>query len=133
MPQPAPSRDGRPTGRRDHSRVRLDLPGDFVLLDGLRKCRIRNLSVTGASVEIEPTPRLHANGFLRFAGQEMFVRVIWSNAGRCGVEFDCPVPCDLLLTMRDLSQHIPTMERARQEQAIRDWVNGRGRIVSGHA
>ena len=82
MPRPlyfaAKAPTALPVGRRGNARVRLDLPAELLLLDGLRRGRLRNLSRTGASIELSPPPRTASQGFLRFAGMELFVHVMWS-------------------------------------------------------
>ncbi len=118
-------------GRRANARVRLDLPAELILLEGLRRGRLRNLSRTGASIELSPPPRTTSQGFLRFAGVEVFAQVMWSGGGRCGLVFDEPIAERILLAMRQLAEQIPLLERSQQEDAIRDWVNGRGRILAG--
>lgn len=122
-----------PVGRRAAARVRLDLPAELLVLDGLRRGRLKNLSRTGASIELSPPPRTASQGFLRFAGLELFVQVMWSGGGRSGLLFDKPISDDTLFAMRQLAEQIPLLERSQQEDAIRDWVNGRSRILAGRA
>ena len=116
-------------GRRSHSRVRLDFPAEFLLIEGHRRCRLKNISVTGCSLTLPEPPRPGAHGFVRFAGLELFAQVVWSNAGMCGVEFDDPLPLAQVVALRELASSIADKERRQQEQAIRDWVSGRGRII----
>ncbi|MDE2595735.1 MAG: PilZ domain-containing protein [Sphingomonadales bacterium] len=118
-----------PLGRRLCSRVRLRLPAEFISLDGNHRCWLENLSTSGARLLIRDAPGNGAAGYLMFAGHEAFSRVVWHAWQSCGIAFDEMLPLETVIAMRHLAESFPEMERRRHDQSIRDWVQGRGRIV----
>ncbi len=115
--------------RRNAARVRLRIPADFLTLDGHRKCWLEDLSSSGARLRIEPPPAKGASGFLNFCGTETFGTVVWAWEKTCGMAFDEELPHDTVVALRRMADDIPDFERLRHTQAIRDWVEGRGRII----
>lgn len=76
------------TEHRRAKRTPVDLPASL-LMAGLpaAACRIRNISMTGALVEIQSSLGVANQVMLTFANRSRWVKVVWSEATRIGVQF----------------------------------------------
>jgi hypothetical protein len=76
--------------RRDGFRRRTLLRGRAVFNNGYSTfdATIRNLSVTGAKIELARTTLLPVRFELRYDNIKRWVRVVWRDENRIGVEFD---------------------------------------------
>jgi hypothetical protein len=124
-----PSGNPSSIGRRGQARLRLHLPAELIVLDGTFQCTVRDLSQGGARLALSRPPRLGAEGFLRCLGLETFGTIVWQRSELCGMEFDEVLNEDMVLAARRLTERYPDVERARQQEAIADWVSGRSRIM----
>lgn len=115
-------------GRRRNARLWLGFPARLVLLGGQQRCRLLNLSVSGAMLGIEPVPPIGSVGFLRFASVEAFGTVVWAYTKHCGIDFDEPLPLETVTAMRHLAAAHPHLEAEIESRALRAWVEGQVRI-----
>ena len=115
-------------GRRRSSRVRIELPAYAQTVSGRKDVRLLNLSTTGAMLEGPSLPAAGLDVVIKCGGTDAFGVVIWLRDGRCGIDFDGPLdPADVesqrLTGISSASSGISPEE----EQAARDWVQGRTR------
>lgn len=115
-------------GRRANARVRLGIPARLVLLDGQVRCRLLNLSISGAMIGLEPAPQCGVAGFLRFGDLEVFGTVVWAYSKFCGFDFDEPLALDAVTAMRQLADAHPNLDAELQTRALKAWVDGKARI-----
>lgn len=76
--------------RRENHRLRVLKGGQFLLRNSsVRDCVVRNLTDTGARIEIENTIELPELLTFRFNGDRSFreCRLAWRKFGSTGVEF----------------------------------------------
>jgi len=74
--------------RRRAKRTPVDAPAWLVMGDSpITPCRLRNLSSTGALIEIATTFGMADAFVLRFAGHSRWVRVVWADRTHVGVAF----------------------------------------------
>lgn len=118
-------------GRRTHPRARLDLPAEFVTLDGRNRCRMVSLSVCGARLKTDLAIRKGTTGFLRFGRTETFGTVVWTTQREAGIEFDELLDRQVVTAMRHLSESTRSDQAFLDAKAVRDWVNGHGRMPTG--
>lgn len=70
----------------------VDAPAKLVLAGGERAGRLTDLSEHGARLETDAPPAAGATGFLRWAGEDHYCKVIWAAEGRCGLQFERAIP-----------------------------------------
>ncbi len=107
-------------------RRRVALTGEISSTTGGYKLKLRNLSRTGAMAEGESVPPAGRDILLIVGSLELFCKVIWADAGRCGLQFDEPIPQSLVLS---LSRAVPdgSEERRAAELAAEAWARPQGR------
>lgn len=74
--------------RRVARRQVVDCPGSFAMAGGVRLGRLVDLSEHGAKFETATAPSRATTGFLQWNGEDHYCTVIWSNANRCGFQFE---------------------------------------------
>jgi hypothetical protein len=117
------------TGRRAAPRVRLGIPAKVMLLQGLEKCVLEDLSQTGARLMLSGTrPRLGAGAVLEVQGTSAFGAVIWVLADRIGLQFDEALPLDEVVAIRHYADAFAEHEAAISSRNARDFVQGRPRL-----
>lgn len=119
MPSSAPVFSTNRIGRRGNSRLRLNLPATLFLVDGTRRCRLENISRSGARIAIEQPVKIGDCGFLACEGKQFFGSIVWTRGSSCGLQFDRLLGEQQLLEMRWLGDHHP--ERGR---GTHDWIRG---------
>lgn len=126
---PRPDSGAPLTGRRKTSRLRLGLPATVILISGQMRCRVDDLSQTGARITVAgDVPRVGADAVLIIEGMEAFGTVRWAHDRRFGLEFDEALPLQQVIAMRDLIDLYAERERELQRCHARDHVLGnRGR------
>jgi len=85
--------------RRRSARFTVDLEALFRTIAHERMGRLANISEQGAKLMMDPPPREGISGWLAFAGQEIFCRVIWASNDSCGIEFDRPLAQPVLVAI----------------------------------
>ncbi|MGH6786692.1 MAG: PilZ domain-containing protein [Novosphingobium sp.] len=119
------SADQGHVGRRSHARLRLQLPARFESLNGKAHCWVQNVSSSGASLSLSPTPAIGSVGVLECEGKELFCEVIWARSEFCGVAFEYSLGEASVLELRTVAANYCDIERQRHAVAVRDWVDGR--------
>ena len=77
--------------RRVARRYVVDCPARMAMAGGERDGRLTDLSESGARLETTQPPVAGTTGFLRWGKEEHYCKVIWSDDGRCGLQFERPV------------------------------------------
>ena len=115
-------------GRRRAPRERIELPAYAQTTTEKRDVRLLNLSVTGAMLEGSSLPPAGQDVVMTCGGTDAFGVVIWSNNGRCGINFDRPIDPAAVERHRRAGEFSASSGISPEEaQAARDWVQGRTR------
>ena len=77
--------------RRVARRYLVDCAARMVMSGGEREGRLSDLSENGARLDTGLPPPPGTTGFLRWGNEEHYCQVIWSNEGRCGLQFERPI------------------------------------------
>lgn len=85
--------------RRRSARFAVDLEALFRSISAERMGRLANISEQGAKLVMDEPPREGISGWLAFAGQEVFCKVIWTAPDGCGVEFERPLSQQVLVAI----------------------------------
>lgn len=119
----------RITGRRAMPRVRLYIPAQVLLLQGLENCLLDDLSQAGARVTIAARmPREGAGVVLKARGLDVFGSVIWSQGARFGIAFEEPLPLHDVVNVRHFADAYAAHETAVQRRNARTFVQGGPRL-----
>jgi hypothetical protein len=123
--EPLPTKPGI-TGRRAASRVRLLVPAQVMLLTGLTKCVLDDLSQHGARVTLSvPAPRQGSGAVLQIRNIEAFGTVVWVSGQRFGLQFDEPVPLPNVIAIRHYADEYAEHEAQASLRNARVFVQGR--------
>jgi hypothetical protein len=110
------------TGRREHPRLRLNLPARIDLIDGPAKCSLENVSAKGARVAMVDCPPVHALGLLRCSGLDTCFTVIWRVGCRVGLLFDRPISQETVIGLRRTIDNTRRLEFEDLRREAMDWV-----------
>lgn len=69
-------------------RFTVEIPVTLRTVSGNRACRIANISDLGAKLELADPPASGISACIICGQDEIYCRVIWSEDGACGVEFE---------------------------------------------
>ena len=120
--------DPHSLGRRRSTRVRIELPAYAQTTCGRKDVRLLNLSTTGAMLEGPSLPAAGLDVVIKCGETDAFGVVVWSRDGRCGIDFDeCLDPADVERQHRAGMSSASSGISPEEEQAARDWVQGRTR------
>jgi hypothetical protein len=64
-----------------------------------------DLSATGAKLRGDAVPALGKTALFRLDGYQTLCKVVWAEAGQCGVHFDEIVPAAVLARFRAIGEH----------------------------
>ncbi len=119
----------RITGRRATPRVRLYIPAQVMLLEGLRNCLLDDMSQAGARVTIAAKlPAIGAGVVVRSTGVEVFGNVVWSLGARFGIVFEEPLALHEVVALRHFADDHADEEMRLQRRNARNFVQGRPRL-----
>jgi PilZ domain len=110
------------SGRRRHSRLRLQLPARLITLEGTLHATLIDLSQTGAKVALDANAPSRGDGFLAWGSFEIFCSIAWADHRLCGLVFDLPLPSEVLIATRNLGDTTPPVDANRA--AARAWAAG---------
>lgn len=115
------------TGRRMAARARVALPATFETLNGNVGAIVRNLSETGAMLELRSAPAVNSLGLLKFGDIECFGRVVWVQSRCCGFSFEEFLPRSKVIEARQASDEGQAIADRRKEveEAAQRWALGR--------
>ena len=85
--------------RRRSARFAVDLEALFRSISTERMGRLANISEFGAKIMMDSPPKEGISGWLAFAGQELFCKVVWTAPDGCGVEFERPLAQQVLVAI----------------------------------
>jgi hypothetical protein len=129
LPPDSMSPKPRITGRRAASRVRLFIPAKVMLLQGLEKCTLDDLSQTGARITLpDHMPRTGSGALLMIEKFEFFGTVIWVSGKRFGLEFEEALPLPQVVMIRHFADDFAQHEQANSRSNARSFVQGRPRF-----
>lgn len=121
-----PPPDTRAAGRRRASRLRLGIPAVVVLVTGQFRCRLDNLSQSGARLALgDATPVIGASALLKINGIEGLGTIVWTSGPRFGLAFDEPLTLDEVVSVRHFAEAYARLEAQKQLRNARDFVQGR--------
>lgn len=124
---PAP----RVTGRRAAARVRLSVPAEVVLLQGVEKCLLDDLSQHGARITLGGhMPRAGSGMVLKIQALDAFGTVIWVAGQRLGVQFDEALPLNSVVAIRHYADAYAEHEAQLNARNARNFVQGRSGVRS---
>ena len=112
-------------GRRVEPRAYVLLPASAQGHSGRRFVRLVDVSRSGAQLEGSDLPRAGRDIVLRCTAVDTFGTIMWSEDGRCGVQFDDPISVRELMQLRQLSVAIEQSKMTPEEvDAAVAWVTG---------
>lgn len=74
-------------GRRSAQRLTVDLPAHFAVGGVICAVLIRDISPTGARLQLSTPPPRGTKGMLTWEGIDCPCEVVWSRPDACGIEF----------------------------------------------
>lgn len=121
-----PQHDWNPPPEERAPRRRVVLSGQASSTTGQFAVTLRNLSTTGALAEGPRLPEPGRDVVVEAGPLELLCRVVWAEPGRCGLEFEQPIPQALVVA---LAQQVPDprADRAAIEAAAAEWARPQGR------
>ena len=116
----------RLTGRRSLPRLRLGIPAQMLLLKGLERCLLDDLSQSGARVTLAGLlPSVGAGVVLTAQGLDVFGTVIWARDGRVGIAFEEPLPLHNVVNLRHFADSYAEHEAEQARRNACMFVQGR--------
>ena len=124
--RPAASPNDRPKPVRENGatrspRRRVVVDGIFHSLTGTYRTALKNLSCTGALIQCDQTLKVGKEGVLQGANIDQFCRVVWTDGSLYGLQFDDPLPMDVVLDLHRITGD--DIERAESKAAEEWWRN----------
>ncbi|MFM9935447.1 MAG: PilZ domain-containing protein [Novosphingobium sp.] len=117
------------TGRRAVPRARLFLPANVMLLQGLEKCLLEDLSQHGARIWLGTCiPRTSSGAVLQVNDLDVFGTVVWIEGQRFGLQFDEVVPLRQVVLIRHYADAYAEHEAILSARNARNFVQGRPRL-----
>ena len=107
------------------SRARLGIGARLMLMEGVVPCRIDNLSIGGARLQLDVPLKLGCPGILTIHDTEAFGEVVWQSRGRAGFKFDELLEDSEVVRLRYLAPKILLNESNHVEIFAQQWVEGR--------
>ena len=114
-----------PAGRRIAARARVQLPVVLETLSGTGRGTLRNLSCTGALVEVSPLLNVGSDVVLSCGSLEAFGIVVWARMRWCGIAFDEPLDQSTVVSLRVSSDGQGNNDRQDALAAAERWARGR--------
>lgn len=114
------------TGRRVAARARVALPATLESLSGTANVILRNISETGAMLEVANLPARGADAVLCCGELDCFGTIVWARSRWCGFAFDEPIPQAVVLRLRAASDggQADAASRNALNDAARRWAEG---------
>lgn len=114
------------TGRRVAARARVALPATLESLSGTVNVILRNISETGAMLEVGKLPARGADAVLCCGELDCFGTIVWARSRWCGFAFDEPIPQEMVLRLRSASDsgQADAASRNALHDAARRWAEG---------
>ncbi len=106
------------TGKREESRLRLNLEAYATLLHSTHRAVLCDLSTTGAKIRTEEPLRVNADIAVRWGIWEGFGWTAWSEGQLTGVRFYEPMEWETVLATRRRQD-----ERGLSEEGAHRWLS----------
>lgn len=113
-------------GRRSVSRAPAPLTAILYTVGQSRCLELVDLSANGARVTGTHVPRNGDDVLFTAERVRAYGRVIWSDAGQCGIEFDEPICSEAVLAVRQLVSRASGL-RGQKREAMEAWTTGLAR------
>jgi hypothetical protein len=112
------------TGRRIAARARVALPATIESVRGTERAVLRNLSETGAMLEVAHLPAVGADAIVRCGSLDCFGTVVWARFRWCGVAFEENIPLSEVLRVRETSERSTGAAQRELQAAAARWAQG---------
>ena len=112
-------------GRREKSRLRLELRARLDIVGGIKQCLVTDISKTGARIEVDTPPRPGECCMLLADTLECFGTVVWRSNTACGLRFDEEIRDGQLIGLRHNSEVAADVEKREVKSFARKWARGR--------
>ncbi len=111
--------------RRRDSRLRTDIPAKLITLSSAPSVKLRDLSQTGAQIECPEPLSIGSEALLNWLHFEAFGTVQWNHPPFAGLEFDEPLPEEVVLSTREKIDRGEVLNTAKAaEKAAHNWYLG---------
>ena len=108
-------------GQRSGNRLRLGASASLVLTHGTCPCLLDDISLTGARLRLDRLPIAGTTAILVFHELRIYISVVWSEAGECGVRFEKPLDLEDMQGMLWITQNRAAYERLCLKSRTEDW------------
>ncbi len=112
------------TGRRGAARARVALPATIETVNGTTRALLRNLSESGAMLEVAQLPTVGAEAVLRCGQLDCFGVIVWARLRWCGVVFDEAITLSDVISIRQASDGSACAVQKDLQDAARRWAEG---------
>jgi hypothetical protein len=112
------------TGRRGAARARVALPATIETVNGTTRALLRNLSESGAMLEVAQLPTLGADAVVRCGQLDCFGVIVWARLRWCGVMFDEAIKISDVISIRQTSERSAGAAQRDLRDAARRWAEG---------
>ncbi len=112
------------TGRRGAARARVALPATIDTVNGTTRALLRNLSESGAMLEVAQLPTVGAEAVLRCGQLDCFGVIVWARLRWCGVVFDEVITLPDVISIRQASDGSAGAAQKDLQDAARRWAEG---------
>lgn len=111
-------------GRRDASRLRVNMPAQLDLIGGVKRCLIADVSLSGARVFLDDPPKTGEFGVLLVSNLKTFGTIVWASKKACGFRFDESISNADLIGLRQVNDLSTDIAKQDVEEFARKWVQG---------
>lgn len=115
-------------GRRESQRLAAPLPALLSNTVSTQCAVVEDVSCTGVRLQGDHLPDAGSDILIKMETLSVFGRVVWSNAGECGVKFDEPLTRgEVLLLAKDADAARFRGLSPEERIALQDWNTGLAR------
>lgn len=104
--QPSEAEGVVSAGRRSEPRARVALGATFETLSGQKRGFLLNLSVHGAMVTTDYSPKCGSNLLLKCGELDVLATAVWCHDGHIGLMFDEPIDEQEIIELRRRADHL---------------------------
>ncbi len=112
--------------KRSAARARVALPAKLDTLTSTVPAILRNLSETGAMLEVSSALMIGADAVLSCGELDCFGTIVWVRSHWCGFAFDEPLPQSAVIRARTASDNGQAVSNHQKdvEDAAKQWAVG---------
>lgn len=107
--------------RRNASRLRLSLGAELMCVHGAQRVILRDISQTGAKIQVRKEIAVGQDVELRWGGYDAFGATLWVRNGFCGIEFEQPLEAKTIVEARHLQD-----SQGLTAEGEAEWVSDKG-------